>query len=162
MKTLAFLFPAMIVTVLLSGAHVTLANDKPGSMPATILSARALFVENQTSDAQFENSAFTELTKWGRFQIVDAPQKADVILRVSNGNHVRPVSAEELDARVASKVPAEEAVPAGFIRISLVEAKTGNALWSDLKKSNGSQPPRGMLENLRSAIEQLQKSHAAK
>jgi hypothetical protein len=162
MKTLAFLFLAIVAAVLLSGAHSTLANDKPGSMPATILSAKTLFVENQTADAQFQNAAYTELTKWGRFQIVDVPQNADVVLRLSNGNHVRPVSAEELDARMASKAPEEEAVPAGFIRITLVEAKTGNALWSDLKKSNGSQPPRGMLENLRSAIEQLQKSHSPK
>jgi hypothetical protein len=162
MKTFASLFPALIVAVLLSGAHITLANNKPGALPATVLSAKSIFVENQTADAQFQNSTYAELTKWGRFQIVDVPQNADVILRVSNGNHVRQVSAEELDARRAWKAPEEEAVPAGFIRITLVEAKTGNALWSDLRKSNGSQPPRGMLENLRSAIEQLKKSHSAK
>jgi len=162
MKTLASLFAAMIVAVLLSAAHIALANNKPGTIPATVLSAKTIFVENQTADAQFQNAAYTELTKWGRFQIVDAQQNADVVLRLSNGNHVHPMSAEELDAQMASKAPEEEAVPAGFIRITLVEAKTGNALWSDLKKSNGSQPPHGMLENLRSAIEQLQKSHAAK
>jgi hypothetical protein len=162
MKTFAFLILAMLGTLLVPGTRIAVANNKPASLPPAVLSAKSIFVENQTSDAQLQNSAYTELTKWGRFQIVDAPEKADVVLRLSNGNHVRSVSAEELDARLASKSPEEDAVPAGFIRITLVEAKTGNSLWSDQKKSKGTLPPRGMLENLRSTIAVQEKSHPAK
>lgn len=162
MKTFVFLIPAMLCTLLVPGPPIALANNKPASLPVAVLSAKTIFVENQTPDAQLQNAAYTELTKWGRFQIVDAPQKADMLLRLSNGNHVRAVSAEELDAGLASKSPEEDAVPAGFIRITLVDAKTGNSLWSDQKKSNGTLPPRGMLENLRSAIAVEKKSHPAK
>jgi hypothetical protein len=162
MKTNAFVIPAMLGILLVSGTPIAVANNKPDSLPPAVLSAKTIFVENQTSDAQLQNSAYTELTKWGRFQIVDAPQKADVVLRLSNGNHVRSVSAEELDARLASKPPEEDAVPAGFIRITLVEAKTGKSLWSDQKKSNATLPPRGMLENLRRTMELQEKSRAAK
>lgn len=162
MRTHAFFYSAMSAVLLLGGFQVAQANDKAGGLPASVRSAKTIFVENQTPDAKFENFACTELTKWGRFQVVDGAQKADVILRLSNGNHVRPVSGEELDARMGAKAPAEDAVPAGYIRIALVDPKNGGVLWSDKKKSNGGQPPRGMLENLRSAIEQLEKSHAAK
>lgn len=162
MKTVAFLIPTMLGTLLVPGTPIAVASNKPASLSPAVLSAKTIFVENQTSDAQLQNAAYMELTKWGRFQIVDAPQKADVVLRLSNGNRVRSLSAEELDARLASKPPEEDAVPAGFIRITLVDAKTGNSLWSDQKKSNGTLPPRGMLENLRSTIAVQEKSHTAK
>jgi hypothetical protein len=162
MKTVASLVPAMFAALLFSTALIALANDKPGSLPATVLSAKTIYVENETADAQFQNSAYTELTKWGRLQIVDSLQKADMVLRLSNGNHVRPVTAEELDSPSAAKFAEGDTVPPGFIRITLVEAKSGNSLWSDQKKNNGSQPPRAMLEGLRNAFEQLEKAHAAK
>src|SRR5882672_8384324 len=69
------------------------ANEKRPSLPTSVLSARTIYVDNQTTSAELQNTAYTELSKWGRFQIVDAPQKADIVLRLSNGNYVKLVPA---------------------------------------------------------------------
>src|SRR6202521_6472404 len=109
------------------GAITTRANDKHASLPASVLSAKTIYVDNQTNSAELQNTAYTELAKWGRFQIVDAPQKADIVLRLSNGNYVKFVPGGENvpahDPKVEKQnwMGADEAVPPGSTRISLID-----------------------------------------
>jgi hypothetical protein len=81
------------------------ANERRPSLPTSVLSARTIYVDNQTTSAELQNTAYTELSKWGRFQILDAPQKAEIVLRLSNGNHVKFVPGGE-------NVPAATSWPA--------------------------------------------------
>ena len=49
-----------------------------GTVPGKVLAARTTYVENRTSSAEIQNHVYLELAKWGRFQIVDSPRKADL------------------------------------------------------------------------------------
>jgi hypothetical protein len=51
-----------------------------------------------------------------------------------------------------------ESAPNGFTRLTLVDAKSGNAVWSDLSKTNSPQAATHILDGLREAFEQSSKS----
>ena len=138
-------------------------HDKRASLPASVVSARTVYVDNQTTTAELQNTAYTELSKWGRLQIVDTPQKADIVLRLSNGNYVKFVTGEENPPTSKPKTVnekfagADEAVPPGSTRISVIDPKTDNSLWSDIRKTDNPKAATHMLDGLREAFDQKQK-----
>jgi hypothetical protein len=140
------------------GTTKTEANDKRASLPASVASAKTVYVDNQTTSAELQNTAYTEMSKWGRLQVVDNPQKADVIIRLSNGNYVRFVpggdNAPAADPKAGknSFVGADEAVPPGSTRISVIDPKTGNSVWSDIRKTDSPKAAAHMLDGLREAF----------
>jgi len=154
--------PLLLATFLLSSA-VAHANEKRPSLPTSVLSSRTLYVDNQTTSAELQNTVYTELAKWGRFQLVDAPQKADIVLRLSNGNYVRFVPGESncpANNAMAGKqnwTGADEAVPPGSTRISVIDPKSGNSLWSDIRKTDSPKAATHMLDGLRNAFDQKEK-----
>jgi hypothetical protein len=153
---IVFLTVLVLSAVSLASTKVD-AKNGPGTVPASVLAARAVYIVNETSDAQIQTAVYAELVKWGRFQIADTPQKADLILRISNGNMVRFVSgdaatAPTVETKAAPQV-SEEPVPPGFTRLTLVEAKTGNSVWSGQKKTTGSPAGWHLLDSLRDAID---------
>jgi hypothetical protein len=139
--------------------------NKLAPLPAKVLSAKTVYVDNQTGDAELQNTTYMELAKWGRLQIVDTPKKADVVLRLSGGNSVRFLPAGEKVPTYGTK-PANggfsrETIPAGFAEVEVVEPKSGSPLWSEQRKISGIQAKRRVLEGLREAI-QLQEQERNK
>ena len=66
------------------------ANEKRGSRACQkVLSAKTIFVDNQTTDAELQHDAYLGMSKWGRYEIVDAPQKADLVLRLFGSSVVK-------------------------------------------------------------------------
>ncbi len=95
--------------------------------------------------------------------MVDSPQKADIVLRVSSGNYVKFVPGGENPPASKPKAGnqdfagADEAVPPGSTRISVIDPKTGNSLWSDIRKTDNPKAATHMLDGLREAFDQKQK-----
>jgi hypothetical protein len=149
-----------IIFLILAGSNATRGNEKRAPLPSKILAAQTVFVDNQTTTAELQNTVYTELSKWGRLQIVDAPQKADFVLRLSNGNAVKFVPGGENGAAPApqaaknSFMGADDAVPPGSTRVSVIDPKTGNSVWSDIRKTNSAKVATHMLDGLREAFEQ--------
>jgi hypothetical protein len=56
-------------------------------------------------------------------------------------------------------VGADEAVPPGSTRVSLIDPKSGSSLWSDVRKTDSPNAATHMLDGLREAIEQKEKGH---
>ena len=136
------------------------ANDKRPSLPTIVVNAKTIYVENHTTSAELQNTAYTELAKWGRFQVVDMPQKADIALQLSNGNYVKFVPGGESPAACAPKagkqnwVGADEGVPPAFTRVSLIDPKSGDSLWSDVRKTDSPKAATHILDSLRAAFDQ--------
>jgi len=141
------------------------ANDKRPGLPMMVLNARTIYVDNHTTSAELQNTAYAELAKWGRFQVVESQQKADVVLQLSNGNYVKFVPGGENPPDSQAKggkqdwVGADEGVPAGSTRITLIDPKSGNSLWSDVRKTDSPKAATHMLDGLREAFDQREKSH---
>ena len=139
------------------------ANEKRSSLPSKVLAASTVFVENQTTSAELLNTSYTELSKWGRLQVVDTAQKADIVLRLSNGNSVRFVpggeNSQAPEPKIAKQnfVGADEAVPPGSTRLSVIDPKTGNSVWSDIRKTDSPKAATHILDGLREAFDHKKK-----
>jgi hypothetical protein len=165
MKSFVRVFAAVTLFVLFSTITIQAndKHDKRASLPASVVSARTVYVDNQTTSAELLNTAYTELSKWGRLQTVDTPQKADIVLRLTNGNYVKFVPGGENPPDSKPKAGnqdfagADESVLPGSTRISVIDPKTGNSLWSDIRKTDSAKAAPHMLDGLREAFDQKQK-----
>ena len=161
------LVPLLIAAILLAPQNPipALANDKRALLPTSIANSRTIYVDNRTTSAELQNTAYIELSRWGRFQVVDTPQKADIVLQLSNGNYVKFVPggenppASNAQPGQQSGTGADEAVPPGSTRISLIDPKSGNSLWSDVRKTDSPKAATHLLDGLREAFDQRDKSH---
>jgi hypothetical protein len=132
-------------------------------LPVNVLAARKIYVDNRTGDAAMLNHAYLELTKWGRFQLVDSPQKADVVLRLFGRDAAFLPAGEKTyvykpGASVARLQGADESVPEGFTRLTLVDPKSGVALWTEQRKTRGPEAKQHLVDGLREAIEQTERA----
>jgi hypothetical protein len=66
------------------------AKDKHAPLPASVLAAKTVYIDNQTGHSQITDRAYDALGKWGRFKIVKEAKDADLILRFTTNTHGRP------------------------------------------------------------------------
>jgi hypothetical protein len=157
---------AVAAALLLAMAQIALANKKSTSLPEAVFSAKTIYIDNQANDASLQNSAYMALAKWGHFQVVDSAEKADVVLRLTGSSVVKSVPSDTRpDMSMKSSPNAAgnsqsllpngvEAAPDGFTRLTLLNAKSGAALWSDLSKTSHADAALHMLDSLREAYAQ--------
>jgi hypothetical protein len=154
-----------LLTAAVLSLGIAYANEKPGAVPAKVLSAKTIYVDNQTNDAELQHDAYMGLGKWGRYDIVDSPQKADLVLRLSGSSVVKFVPGGEAAATynpkpVSEKSGAgEELAPPGRTRLVLIEPKSGTTLWSDVRKTSNAQEKSKLLEGLHDAVDQTERKH---
>src|SRR5580704_10309360 len=135
------------------------ANEKRGAVPEKVLSAKTIYVENQTTDAELQHDAYMGLNKWGRYEIVDSRQKADVVLRLSGSSIVKFVPGGDPAATynpkpVSEKSAAgEELAPPGCTRLTLIDPKSGTPLWSEVRKTSNPQEKSKLLEGLHEVVD---------
>jgi hypothetical protein len=145
---------------------IAYANEKPGGVPAKVMSAKTIYVDNQTNDAELQHDAYMGLGKWGRYEIVDSPQKADLVLRLSGSSAVKFVPGGEATDTYNPKpvsesfAGGEELAPPGCTRVSVVEPKSRTVLWSDVRKTSNSQGKSKLVEGLHDAVDQQEKKHS--
>ena len=137
-----------------------LAQALPQSLPQAVTRAHTVFVENETGFNELQYTLILELSKWGRFEVADERSKADVILRLDNGNHVRAVPEGEFpSSAVNAFTDSASAVPKGHTRIALLDPKNSSVLWSDTHKTEGGKVKSGhLLDGLREAFDAYEKS----
>jgi hypothetical protein len=139
------------------------ANEKRGAVPEKVLSAKTIYVDNQTTDAELQYDAYMGLNKWGRYEIVDSRQKADVVLRLTGSSIVKFAPGGDPSATyhpnpVSEKSAAgEELAPPGCTRLALIEPKSGTTLWRDLRKTSNAQEKSRLLDGLHEAVDQQEK-----
>jgi hypothetical protein len=157
-KVICFALVAVLSVVVLQ------ANERRAGVPSKILSARTIFIDNQTPDAELQLIAVMGLSKWGRYDIVDSPQKADIVLRLIGSSFVKYVPAEQVPAKYDPKpvtnntADGEELAPAGYTRIQVVEPKSGVLLWEEIRKTGNIQEKSRLVEGLHDAVDQQERA----
>ena len=130
----------------------------PQSLPSAVTHAHTVFLENETGFNELQYTAILELSKWGRFALMDSPEKAELVMRLDSGNHVRVVPAGDFPS-TSGNAYADSNVPKGYTRISLIDPKTNSILWSDVHKTEGGKVKSGhLLDGLREAFNSYEKS----
>lgn len=119
-----------------------------------MLSAKSAFFKNQTGSDEVGKNAVSELKKWGKFQLVDDPKQADVILLLSadpyrNGDIVfasGQTGSVESGHVTEDRVPNyNKQAPTRYAYLTVIDPKTGDNLWS------GTHPWGGLLTGYNSA-----------
>jgi hypothetical protein len=162
MKKMASIF---LTSTMLLGFEIGHTKDKHAAVSTRILSARTIYVDNETNDAELQNDALVGLNKWGRFDIVDSPQKADIMLRLFGSSVVKyvpgadPAATYDVKPVSANFAAGEELAPPGCTRITVIEPKSGSALWSEIRKTSNAQEKSRLLDGLHDAVDQQEKNH---
>ncbi len=66
------------------------AKDKPPPLPASVMAAKTVYIDNQTGHANITDRAYDALNKWGRFKILKDAKDADLVLRFTADTKGRP------------------------------------------------------------------------
>jgi hypothetical protein len=136
---------------------------QPANLPEAVISAHTVFLVNETGFAELQNTAVLELDKWGHFEIAESREKADLVLSLTSGTHVRALPDGQYPRPTGLNAFTEDAIPKGHTRVALLDPKTGATLWSDLRKTEGGKVKNGhLLDGLREAFDNYEKSRGRK
>jgi hypothetical protein len=113
-------------------------------LPATVLAAKTVFIDNQTGMAKLGDRAYEELKKWGRFQIVADRKQADLIFLLTaqehDGGYVTTGGGQTgtVDSsgniNTSSNPTYTTHVTVGYTYLTVFDSKSGDNLWSDSKR----------------------------
>jgi hypothetical protein len=135
------------------------AGGGPKPLPEAIVRAHAVFIENQTGFNELQYDLVLELTKWGRFDLAESRDKADLIIRLDNGNHVHAVPDGQYPGGPMNAFTEISEVPKGHTRVALLDPKSNALLWSDTHKTEGGKVKNGhLLDSLRDAFDSYEKN----
>jgi hypothetical protein len=85
MKTV--IIAALAFVIVVSSIH---AKDKHAPLPASVITAKTVYIDNQTGHAEITDRAYDALSKWGRFKILQNAKDADLVLRFTADTKGRP------------------------------------------------------------------------
>lgn len=114
MKIIAsVLFASMLTITLSAPAHAqraTSGNDQYAPLPEQIVSAKTVFLMNETGKAKFGDAVYKQITTWNRWQVVTSKDQADLVLVVTD------------------KGGAGSLNPSFYLKV--IDPKTGNEVWT--------------------------------
>lgn len=162
-------------TALVTALALSLAafgkGHKHAPLPAKVLAARAVYLDNRTGYEKFADRAYDELEKWGRFRVVDNVKDADLVLLLSasvyHGGYVTSGTSQQhgtvddygnVDLYGTSQSTSVR-VRVGYTHLYVIDPKTGESLWSDTKRwgnllTGFRSATRGLVKELRERIEE--------
>jgi hypothetical protein len=78
---------ALALVLVVSPIH---AKDKHAPLPASVIAAKTVYIDNQTGHSDITDRAYEALSKWGRFKILQNEKDADLVLRFTADTKGRP------------------------------------------------------------------------
>ncbi len=135
-------------------------------LPQPVMTARTIYIDNRSGVADLGDKAYDELRKWGRFQIVDSAEKADVVLLLSAKEYVSGYSTGtyrntsgsvdsygNINAQTYGN-GSSHAIYSGTTYVTILDPKGGAALWSDARPwGRWKSATRGLVKELRERME---------
>jgi hypothetical protein len=83
----AVITAALALVFVVSPIH---AKDTHPPLPASVIAAKTVYIDNQTGHSEITDRAYDALSKWGRFKILKDAKDADLILRITADTEGRP------------------------------------------------------------------------
>lgn len=161
MKTYCQLLLLFVVV----GAFTTsgAAKDKHLPLPPQVMAAKTVYIDNQSGVSKLGDRCYTEIQKWGRFQVVQDRKQADLILLLSAREYTRGYvttggdttgtfnSTGNIDTttignqtmgtinssgtlNTTSDPTYTRPVTVSYTYMTVIDPKNGDNLWSDSKK----------------------------
>jgi hypothetical protein len=134
------------------------AHTRHAPLSPKLLEAKTACIDNRTGEAQIADRAYDELQKWGRFQVVPAGQRCDVVFLFTTQSYVTGAyhrgSYDDDSYRGTSTVTRRTVT---FLNV--VDPQDGTLLWSNSKGSGNlytgfRSATRGLIKDLRKRTEE--------
>ena len=118
----AAIIAALALVLVVSPIH---AKDQHAPLPASVIAAKTVYIDNQTGHAEITDRAYDALSKWGRFKILQNVKDADLVLRFTADTEGRPnavATHARRDAKTTFFMIQDSSVTFPFISLSAAEA----------------------------------------
>jgi hypothetical protein len=139
----------LFIALLAFLTSVTVPIQSQAPIPEALLKAKRAYIVNEAGDLKRFDSLADELRKWGRFELVDSPEKADIIIQflsVVRGATGSVVGTTVIAARVNGAA------------LEIRNRTDDSLLWKDTSALVGS--PGRLVKNLRERIAAAEKPKA--
>jgi len=157
MRKSSFLLAGFSFLMLVFWLAALKAEANSAGLPQALVKAHSVYIVNETGFSDLEFATILEIEKWGRFELAESHDKADLILRLDNSSHVRPVPEGQVPS-AADFAAGDNAVPVGYTRVALLDPGSNQLLWSGLHKTEGGKVKSGhLLDELRDAFRDYDK-----
>lgn len=111
------------------------AKSNPAPLPDKLLSAKTVFLDNKSGTAYIGDDAYDSMSKWGRFSLVNADAKPDVIFRLQvrseDGGTVTSGDVTDDHNGGANVAMRSSAVVFRYTVLSVVDPATNEVLWQN-------------------------------
>jgi len=104
--------------------------QKRGEMPPQLLSAKLVYFEDQTGFPAVGGDAIRELQKWGRYEVVQTRDQAELIFVLSSKIEADGVRSPFEDRRFGPDLSFHFRYRPANAYLTVDDAKTGERLWS--------------------------------
>ncbi|HYW37891.1 MAG TPA: hypothetical protein VE957_07245 [Terriglobales bacterium] len=118
--------------------------DKHLPLPPQISAAKTVYIDNQSGVAKVGDRCYEQIKQWGRFQVVQDRNQADLILLLSvreySGGYVTTGGGTTgtIDSsgniNTTNNPTYTRPVSVDYVYLTVIDPKTGDSLWSDLKR----------------------------
>jgi len=151
------------LAVIASFSTTSTAGDKHQPLPPQIIKATTVYIDNQSGVAKLGDRCYTEIEKWSRFKVVQDPKTADLVFLLSAKEYTRGyvtsgggststvytsgnIYATTIGNQTTGTVNTSgtvstttqptytRAVTVGYTYLTVIDPKTGESLWSDMKR----------------------------
>jgi hypothetical protein len=157
MRKSSFLLTGFSFLMLVFWLAALKAEANSAGLPQALVKAHSVYIVNETGFSDLEFATILEIEKWGRFELAESHDKADLILRLDNSSHVRAVPEGQVPS-AADFASGDNAVPVGYTRVALLDPGSNQLLWSGLHKTEGGKVKSGhLLDELRDAFRDYDK-----
>ena len=147
--------------ILLSGAGVSVQEHAP--LPENLVSARTIYLINDSGDLKAYDTFFKELNKWGRFKVVTSREAADVVaVLTSTATYALTIGTATAvsSGTVTTATGSAVSVPSTFLHLKIFDPRTAEPVWSDSveKWITSGHAPSKLVDNLRKRMPKARQS----
>jgi hypothetical protein len=135
-------------------------------LPAMVLESKTIYIQNDSGWAEMADKAYTQLKAWGKYQIVDAKEKADLVLVLTvistetEGSGASWVSVynSKTGAWTNGSVSSPTRDTVNFTEIKLMGRVSGDTEWADrMMWSRKHSATEALIQSLRQRVEEQEK-----
>ncbi len=164
-------FPLVVLAIAVLGSVNSFAQRRYAPMPDRVLKAKTVYLDDQSGYPGVGDKAYQELTKWGRFTVVDNRKGADLILLISarayTGGYLATSNGQVNTAGggvygQASTIGIPLVAIYGYL--TFIDPNSGEMVWSEVKRAKWSagHTVHAMFDELRKRMAEQEAMSSAK
>jgi len=122
----------ILAVLVILQAHAAVGQDKYAPLPEKVVNAKTVFYINDTTSSRFGDDLYQELRKWNRWQVVTDKNRADLILVLSQRDHIEGTIATATattSGNTAYATGASAPIKSSSWHIFLIDPTNGQTVW---------------------------------